>query len=102
MRFDAHADVAELVGVFADIHRQLDQADVRMMVSAGPYALRPSEEVSIVVAVALAKPVPGTFTSNVQVGPGDPLVETRPIMLIAADLRAKLRAAEGLLGRLVN
>ena len=30
MRFDAHADVAELVGVFAEIHRQLDQADVRM------------------------------------------------------------------------
>ncbi|HEX6694567.1 MAG TPA: hypothetical protein VF035_07730 [Longimicrobiales bacterium] len=77
-------------------------SDVRIIVSAGPYALRPAEEISIVVAIAVARPTAGTFTSGTVVQPGSPQDSNRPIMHIAADLRAKLVAAEALQGRLTN
>jgi hypothetical protein len=77
-------------------------SDVRIIVSAGPYALRPAEEISIVVAIALARPAPGTFTSGTVVQPGNPQDLNRPIMHVAGDLRAKLVAAEALLPRLTN
>ena len=77
-------------------------SDVRILVSAGPYALRPAEEISIVVAVALARPVPGTFTSGAIVQPGSTNDPNRTIMHIAGDLRAKLVAAEALLPRFTN
>jgi hypothetical protein len=73
-----------------------------MMVSAGPYALRPAEELTIVVAVALARPVTGTFTSGVPVGPGDPHDAGRPIMSVAAGLRARLTEAAALLPKMTN
>jgi hypothetical protein len=71
--------------------------DVRMLVSAGPYSLRPAEELSIVVAVALAAPVPGTFTSTVAMPPGNPHDPNRPIMITAGALRKKLTDAAALL-----
>lgn len=77
-------------------------SDVRIIVSAGPYALRPAEEISIVVAVAIARPVDGTYSAGTVVQPGNPQDANRPIMHIAGDLRAKLVAAEALLGRLTN
>jgi hypothetical protein len=76
------------------------EADVRMLVSAGPYTLRPSDEISIIVAVALAKPVAGTFTPSTFVAPGDPHDVNRPIMKIAAALRQKLIDAEELVPKL--
>ncbi len=78
------------------------QSDVRIMVSAGPYTLRPAEEISIVVAVALASPVPGSFTPKTFVAPGDPRNASRPIMNIAARLRSKLTDAATLLPKLTN
>ncbi|MEO5509874.1 MAG: hypothetical protein ABIV28_02100 [Longimicrobiales bacterium] len=76
------------------------ESDVRMLVSAGPYTLRPSEELSIIVAIALAKPVAGTFIPAAFVAPGDPHDVNRPIMKIAAALRQKLIDAEALIPKL--
>jgi hypothetical protein len=76
--------------------------DVRMFVSAGPYALRPAEEITIVVAIALARPVTGTFTPGTTIAPGDPHDATRPIMATAASLHQKLTDAMGLLPRIIS
>lgn len=78
------------------------ESDVRMLVSAGPYVLRPAEELSIVVAVALASPVPGTFTSSTTFAPGSPRDASRPILATAAALRKKLTDAADLLPRFGN
>jgi hypothetical protein len=79
-----------------------DRSDVRIMVSAGPYTLRPADEITVVVAVALARPVAGTFTSGQFLPPGDPHDPTRPIMKTAAALLSKLDAASALLPLLGN
>ena len=71
--------------------------DVRILVSAGPYTLRPADEITIVVAVALARPKAGTFTPGTVVSPGLPSDGSRQILVIAADLRARLLEAESLL-----
>lgn len=67
--------------------------DVRIAVTAGPLTLAPGEEAGIVIAVAVASPVAGTFTSGVTVQPGDPLDTTRTIHRVAANLRAQVAAA---------
>jgi hypothetical protein len=67
--------------------------DVRMSVTAGPLTLAPGDEARIVIAVAIAPPVGGTFTSGVVMQPGDPFDTSRPLYLTAADLRAKINAA---------
>jgi hypothetical protein len=76
--------------------------DVRMLVSAGPYSLRPAEELTIVVAIALARPVPGSYSAGTAILSGDPHDSSRPIMATAAALRAKLTDAMSLLPRIGN
>jgi hypothetical protein len=78
------------------------ESDVRMLVSAGPYALRPAEELSIVVAVAIASPVPGTYSPTTLFAPGNPRDTSRPILVTAAALRKKLTDAADLLPRFGN
>lgn len=68
-------------------------ADYRLAVSAGPVDLAPGDSASITIAVAVAEPVAGTFTSGTAVESGDPTVPDRPITRIAAALLDKLRAA---------
>jgi hypothetical protein len=71
--------------------------DMRISATAGPVQLAPGDEVAIVVAVALAAPVPGTFTSGTSLAPGDPADANRTLHAVAAALRERLTAAESLL-----
>ncbi|MGH8437179.1 MAG: hypothetical protein ACRERX_22580 [Pseudomonas sp.] len=68
--------------------------DQRIAVSAGPLNLAPGDSAVIRIAVAFAEPAAGTFTSGTVVDSGDPGAATRTIMLVAAALRAKLRAVQ--------
>lgn len=61
-------------------------SDYRMLVSAGPITLAPGQSASITVAVIIAPPTPGTFTSGTFVDPGNPTVPDRTIAKIAAQL----------------
>ena len=81
-----HAD--EKVG-----HMPPTAGDLRMSVTAGPLTLAPGEEARIVIAVAIAPPVGGTFTSGAVMVPGDPFDTSRPLYQTAANLRAKISAA---------
>ena len=60
--------------------------DFRMSVSAGPVTLAPGDSAQVTVAIVLAAPVAGEFTSGQQVLPGSPSVQDRPIRRIAATL----------------
>jgi hypothetical protein len=71
-------------------------ADYRISVSAGPITLAPGDSTFLTVAIALAEPVAGTFTSGTLVPSGDPKVPDRTIMKVAATLRQRLVAAEAL------
>ncbi|MGH7446422.1 MAG: PEGA domain-containing protein [Longimicrobiales bacterium] len=73
-------------------------SDIRMSVTAGPLTLQPGDEARIVIAIAVAPPAGQTFTSGTTVPPGDPLDTDRAIHRIAANLRARMIAAEGLAG----
>jgi hypothetical protein len=68
-------------------------SDYRMSVSAGPITLAPGDST---LAVALADPAPGTFTSGTIISSGDPKTNDRPIMRVADLLRQRLIAAEAL------
>jgi hypothetical protein len=70
-------------------------ADYRMLVSAGPIRLAPGETAEILVAVLLAEPVAGTYTSGTRVAPGDPLDMDRPIRQVAATLIERAQALIG-------
>ena len=74
-------------------HMPPTTGDLRMSVTAGPLTLAPGAEARIVIAVAIAPPVTGTFTSGVVMAPGDPFDTSRPLYQAAADLRAKITAA---------
>jgi hypothetical protein len=69
-------------------------ADYRISVSAGPLTLPPGDSTFLTVAIALADPVQGTFTSGTIVNSGDPKTVDRTIMRVAAALRQKLQAAD--------
>lgn len=66
--------------------------DFRMSVTAGPITLAPGASATIVVAVILALPVQGTYTSGQTVTPENPTVPDRPIDRIAAALLDKARS----------
>jgi hypothetical protein len=70
--------------------------EVRMAVSAGPLTLEPGDEALIVIAIALAPPNAGTFSSGTVMSPGDPLDTGRPLYAAAANLRGRMIAAETL------
>jgi hypothetical protein len=61
--------------------------DYRFIDAHGPLTLAPGDTVSLTVALLLAEPVPGSYTSGQLVAPGDPLATDRPILAIAARLR---------------
>lgn len=61
-------------------------SDFRMSVTAGPVNLAPGEAATITVAVILAPPVPGEYTSGELVPPGNPGNSDRQIRRIAATL----------------
>jgi hypothetical protein len=69
--------------------------DVRISVSAGPLRLVPGDSVAVTIAVVLAAPVPGLFTSGIELDPGDPLDRTRPLHAVAADLFERAITAAG-------
>jgi hypothetical protein len=71
--------------------------DVRISVSAGPLQLRPGDSAEIIVAIVLAAPVPGTFTSGTPLEPGDPRSPDRQIARVAADLFERAATADALL-----
>jgi hypothetical protein len=66
--------------------------DARISVSAGPVRLAPGDTASITLAIVLAPPVPGTFTSGTPLEPGDPTDQTRALRAVAADLFQKAAA----------
>jgi hypothetical protein len=78
-------------------HLPPDPADMRMSVSAGPLTLAPGGSAEIVIALAIAPPRSGTFTSGSQAAPGDPLDTGRALYQVAENMRARMIAAEGLL-----
>lgn len=65
--------------------------DYRMWVGAGPLSLPPGAAASMTVAVIMAWPVAGEFTSGQPVPPGDPDVADRQIRRIAATLLDRAR-----------
>lgn len=71
--------------------------DVRITATVGPLRLAPGESATAVFAIALGLPSAGTFTSGQVVPPGTPGDTGRPIHAVAANLRARLIAAEALL-----
>jgi hypothetical protein len=62
--------------------------DYRLTEAFGPLRLAPGETMTYAVAIIIAEPVPGTFTSGIRVSPGDPTDSNRQILDIAANLRA--------------
>lgn len=71
--------------------------DTRIVATAGPLNLAPGDSATIVIAVALAPPGAGTYTSGQEVAPGDPTDTGRPLHALAATLRQRLAEAELLL-----
>lgn len=72
--------------------------DYRVSVMAGPLRLAPGESASVTVAVMLAEPAAGWFTSGAVVEPGDPFDANRRLLRIAEPLVQRAVAAEALLG----
>ena len=68
-------------------------SDFRMSVSAGPVTLGPGQETSITLALIIAQPDAGQFTSGTAVAPGNPTVADRQIRKVAATLIDKARTA---------
>ena len=66
--------------------------DYRMSVSAGPVTLAPGQETSITIALVMASPVAGEYTSGQAVAPGSPTDATRTIRGIAATLIERARS----------
>jgi hypothetical protein len=66
--------------------------DYRMSVSAGPITLAPGASASITVAIILAPPTPGTYTSGQFVDPGNPTVNDRKIAKVASGLIDKAKS----------
>lgn len=74
-------------------HLPPSPGDVRISVSAGPLRLVPGDSVAISIAVMLAEPEPGGFTSGTRLDPGDPLDRTRALYSVATLLFERAIAA---------
>lgn len=81
-------------------HLPPGQGDIRTVATVGPLQLAPGDSARVVLAIAVAPPSPGTFTSGTIVAPGDPEDTSRPLYAIAGGLRDRLAAAASLLGEL--
>jgi hypothetical protein len=77
-------------------HLPPEMGDMRITVSAGPLTLAPGDSAAITVAIVLAEPASGTFTSGNPQDPGSPFDTSRVLYGIAANLRERARAAESL------
>jgi len=77
-------------------HLPLGPGDVRISVSAGPIRLAPGDSAAVTIAIILAEPVAGTFTSGTPVEPGDPTDRTRVLYSVAANLVQKAAVADAL------
>ena len=62
--------------------------DFRITIAHGPVDLAPGESTTMTVALILANPVQGTFTSGERVPTGDPLSSNRQILQVAENLRS--------------
>ena len=69
--------------------------DYVLSVATGPVTLAPGDSVTARFAVLLAAPVPGTFTSGVELPAGDPADASRPLVDVAGLLTS---LADRLLG----
>lgn len=78
-------------------HLPPETGDMRLTVSAGPVDLAPGDSAAITVAIVLAEPVAGTFTSGSLQDPGNPTDTSRRLLQIAAGLLDRAQAAEALL-----
>jgi hypothetical protein len=78
-------------------HLPQSPGDVRIMVSAGPLTLAPGDSAAITVAVVIAPPVQGTFTSGTQLDPGSPTDTNRPLHRVAGHLFDRARTVSELL-----
>jgi hypothetical protein len=70
----------------------VNAGDYRMSVTAGPITLEPGASASMTVAVILATPVAGTYSSGTNVNPENPTASGRTIQRIAGALLDKARA----------
>lgn len=61
-------------------------ADYLMSVVSGPVTLAPGDSATTTIAVLLAAPAAGTFTSGTRLRAGDPADPTRPLAAVAANL----------------
>ncbi|MFW6078531.1 MAG: PEGA domain-containing protein [Gemmatimonadota bacterium] len=71
--------------------------DYRASVSAGELTLAPGDSAAITVALLVAPPAEGTFTSGEDLEPGDPMDAERPLHEVLAELIDRADAAETLL-----
>jgi len=74
-------------------HLTDEPGDVRLSVSAGPLRLAPGDTVAVTIAVMLAEPVPGAFTTGTRVAPGEPTDRTRVLYSIAGGLLERAGSA---------
>lgn len=88
--FDSHPDPR--VGYVPS-----ERSDYRILAAAGPLRLAPGDSAAVTVAVALAAPADGTFSSGTTLSPGDPSDDGRSLLETAAPLIERARAADGLL-----
>jgi hypothetical protein len=79
-------------------HLPSGEGDARIVVTAGPLTLAPGDSAEVVIALAIASPVAGTYTPGTIMDPGDPASQTRALYRVAATLRERMRAAEALSG----
>jgi len=70
--------------------------DMRVLVSAGPLRLEPGDSAALTLALVVAPPAEGSFTSGTALRPGDPRDLTHPLRRVAAPLFDRARAAEAL------
>jgi PEGA domain len=74
-------------------HLDDEPGDVRLSVSAGPLHLNPGDTAAVTIAVMLADPVPGAFTSGTRMDPGDPNDRTRVLYSVAGGLLERAGSA---------
>lgn len=71
--------------------------DYRMSVSVGELRLAPGDSAALTIALLLAPPTDGTFTSGTVLDPGDPTDTGRPLYDVVADLLGRSDEAATLL-----